>query len=110
MCSLTDVASEIDAAGPEIFTFNELVALLARVVGSKARIIHVGPTIQLILARIFSGLTGDITLTGDEIRGLMSDLLVSQCAPTATTRLSEWLARHADTIGIRYRSELSLRA
>jgi hypothetical protein len=40
----------------------------------------------------------------------MSDLLVSKCRPIATTRLSEWLAHNADEIGIRYRSELSLRA
>lgn len=100
----------IDAVGPESFTFNDLVALLARTVASNSRIIHVGPSVQLLLARIFSRLTGDVTLTRDEIRGLMSDLLVSKCAPTAKTRLSDWLADNADTIGLRYRSELSLRA
>ena len=100
----------IDAVGPEIFTFNELVALLARTVASKAWIVHVSPSVELVLARIFSRLMGDVTLTRDEIRGLMGDLLVSKNAPTATTRLSEWLARNADMIGTRYRSEVSLRA
>ena len=100
----------IDAVGPEIFMFNELVALLARTVASKAWIVHVSPSVELILARIFSRLTGDVTLTGDEIRGLMEDLLVSKNAPTATTRLSEWLTCNADTIGTCYRSEVSLRA
>ena len=100
----------IDAVGPESFTFNELVALLARTVGSSTRIIHVRPSVQLALARIFSWVTGDVTLTRDEIRGLMSDLLVSRSPPTAKTRFSEWLAHNADTIGLRYRSELSLRA
>lgn len=110
-----DMANErcnvaIDAVGPELFTFDELVALLARTVASKARIVHVSPSVQLILAWIFSVLTRDVTLTRDEIRGLMSDLLRSKSAPTATTRLSEWLARNADVIGTRYRSEVSLRA
>jgi len=100
----------IDAVGPETFTFNELVALLARTVASKAWFVHVSPSVQLILAWLFSRLTGDVTLTRDEIRGLMGDLLVSKSAPTATTRLSEWLARNADVIGTRYRSELLLRA
>jgi len=100
----------IDAVGPEIFTFNELVALLARTVASKAWFVHVSPSVELILARVFSRLTADVTLTRDEIRGLMGDLLVSKSAPTATTRLSEWLARNADVIGTRYRSEVSLRA
>ncbi len=110
-----DMANEqrnlaIDAVGPEIFTFNELVALLARTVASKARVVHVSPSVELILARIFSKLTGDVTLTHDEIRGLMQDLLVSTSAPTATTRLSEWLAHNANRIGTSYRSEMSLRA
>jgi uncharacterized protein YbjT (DUF2867 family) len=111
----TDMANEqrnlaIDAVGPEVITFNELVALLARTVASKARIVHVNPLVELILARIFSLLTGDVTLTHDEIQGLMQNLLVSTSAPTATTRLSEWLARNADMIGTSYRSEMSLRA
>jgi uncharacterized protein YbjT (DUF2867 family) len=100
----------IDAVGPELFTFNELVALLARTVASKARIIHVSPSVQLVFAWIFSALTRDVTLTRDEIRGLMSGLLRSTNAPTATTRLSEWLASNAKVIGTRYRSELSRRA
>jgi NADH dehydrogenase len=100
----------IDAVGPEIFTFNELVALLARTVASKARIIHVSPSVELVLARIFSRLTGDVTLTRDEIRGLMQELLVSRSAPAAATHLSEWLRCNADLIGTHYRSEMALRA
>src|SRR5262249_54246856 len=100
----------IDVAGPEIFTFNELVALLARTVASKARIIHVSASFQLILSTIFSRLMRDVTLTRDEIRGVMSDLLVSNSEPAAATRLSEWLVDRSDKIGTRYRSELSLRA
>jgi NADH dehydrogenase len=48
----------IDAVGPEIFTFNELVKLLARTVASKARIVHVSPSVELVLAWLFSRLTG----------------------------------------------------
>jgi NADH dehydrogenase len=100
----------IDAVGPELFRFSELVALIARTVNSNARIVHVAPTIQLILAQLFGKLTGDATLTRDEIRGLMLDLLVSKGQPTAPTRLSEWLGEHSNTLGIHYRSEMSLRS
>jgi NADH dehydrogenase len=100
----------IDAVGPEIFTFNELVALLAKTVASKALIVHVSPSVELILARFFNRLTGDVTLTRDEIQGLMLDLLVSKNAPTATTRLTEWLAGNAEMMGTSYRSEVSRRA
>jgi uncharacterized protein YbjT (DUF2867 family) len=100
----------IDAIAPEIFTFNQLVKLLAGAIRSKARLVHVPPSVQLILARAFSRFTGDVTLTRDEIRALMSDLLISKSAPNGTTCLSEWLTHNVDAIGTRYRSELSLRA
>jgi NADH dehydrogenase len=110
-----DVATDghsiaLDAVGPEVFTFNELVALLARTVASKAWIVHVGPSVQLTLARIFGTLIGDVTLTRDEIRGLMQNLLIAPTAPTTSTRLSEWLAHNAEIIGTHYRSEMLLRA
>jgi uncharacterized protein YbjT (DUF2867 family) len=100
----------MDAVGPERFTFNELVALLSRTVASKSWIFHVSPLVELYFAKLFGLLTGDVTLTYDEIRGLMADLLVSQHPPTAPTRLSEWLARNFTVIGTCYRSELSRRA
>jgi NADH dehydrogenase len=100
----------LDAAGPEIFTFNELVALIARTIHSRARIVHVSPDIQLLLAWIVGKLTGDVTLTRDEVRGLCADLLLSHSAPTAPTRLSEWLTRNADQIGKAYLSEVARRA
>ncbi len=109
---LADQSADVimDAVGPETFTFNQLVGLLARTVGSNSRIIHVSPSVQLILAKVFSVLTRDVTLTSDEIRGLMNDLLVSRQSPTATTRLSEWLVLNASTIGTHYRSEVAMRA
>jgi NADH dehydrogenase len=99
----------MDAVGPETFTFNELVAMLARAVGSKSWIVHVSPSVELFLAQLFGTLTGDVTLTRDEILGLMADLLVSHSRPTAATRLSEWLACNADELGLRYSSEIARR-
>jgi NADH dehydrogenase len=99
----------IDAVGPETFTFNELVDLLRRIVGSRARILHVSPTAVLLFARLFSVATRDITLTSDEIGGLMADLLVSRGSPTGPTRLTEWLAQNAGEMGSCYSSELARR-
>ncbi|MGH7841123.1 MAG: hypothetical protein ACREQD_08320 [Candidatus Binataceae bacterium] len=53
---------------------------------------------------------GDITLTRDEVIGLSDDLLVSHAPPAAPTRLSEWLAHNAASLGVRYASELARRA
>jgi uncharacterized protein YbjT (DUF2867 family) len=99
----------IDAVGPEIFTFNDLVALVARTVGSRARIVHLGPAIALTFARLIGIATRDVTLTNDEIRGLMADLLIARGPPTAPTKFSEWIGRNAENIGARYASELARR-
>jgi len=100
----------IDAVGPEVFRFNELVDLIARIVGSRARIVHVSPQLALFLASLVGRITHDMTLTRDEIRGLMADLLVSDSQPTAPTRLSEWLQANRATIGTSYASELARRS
>jgi uncharacterized protein YbjT (DUF2867 family) len=99
----------IDAVGPETFTFNEVVALIAREVGSRARIIHVPPTITFACAWIIGRAMDDVTLTLNEVRGLMANLLVSSAPPTAPTRFSEWLRSNADTFGLHYASEIAKR-
>ncbi len=97
----------LDAVGPEIFTFDELVRMLASAVRSKARIVHVDPRIALALTTIIGWTVRDVTLTGDEVRGLMSNLLVTDSEPNAATRFSEWLRSNADKIGVAYASELA---
>src|SRR6266853_3863445 len=42
----------LDAVGPEVFTFEDLVRLIADGVGSKARLIHVQPWVALRLLRL----------------------------------------------------------
>lgn len=97
----------IDAVGPEIYTFEELVQLIAGKVGSRARIIHVRPSVALFLSRLVGRAVHDVVLTQEEIEGLMAGLLVSRNAPTGRTRLSEWASRHAHLLGRRYTSELN---
>jgi uncharacterized protein YbjT (DUF2867 family) len=97
----------LDAVGPEIFTFDELVRMLASAVRSKARIVHVDPRIAVALTKIIGWTVRDVTLTRDEVRGLMSNLLVTDSEPNAATRFSEWLRSNADKIGVAYASELA---
>ena len=100
----------IDAVGPEVFRFYELVDLITRTVGSRARMVHVSPQLALFLASLVGRITHDMTLTRDEIRGLMADLLISDSQPTAPTRLSEWLQANRASIGTSYASELARRS
>ncbi len=96
----------VDAVGPEVFTFEEMVRLMALKIGVKTRMLRVGPGMGMFLSRIVGYAVRDVTLTRDEIEGLMANLLVSNEPPTGRTRLSEWLDAHADELGRGYVSEL----
>jgi uncharacterized protein YbjT (DUF2867 family) len=95
-----------DAVGPETYTFDGLVRLIAQKIRSRAKIIHVEPGLALFLARLISHMVKDVVITKDEIDGLMSNLLVSEGSSTGHTRLSEWLEQNANTVGATYISDL----
>jgi uncharacterized protein YbjT (DUF2867 family) len=96
----------LDAVGPEVFTFNALVALLARSIGSRTRVVHFSPGPTFICTTLLGWLVRDVVLTREEIDELMAGLLVSREAPCGRTRLSEWLRDNANHLGKRYASEL----
>jgi uncharacterized protein YbjT (DUF2867 family) len=96
----------LDAAGPDILTFEELVRLIASILQRKVRLIHVSPELAFVLANLVEPFVGDVLITRDEISGLMANLLISQQPPTGQTHLREWLAQNAATVGKRYASEL----
>ena len=97
----------IDAVGPEIFKYEELIRLIADRVKSKARIIHVRPGLALFLSKFIGYMVNDKVLTRDEVEGLMSNLLVSGNPPTGKTLLSDWLTQNAGIVGTCYASELA---
>lgn len=97
----------LDAVGPEAFTYNDLVQQIRSAVASTARVIHVSPSLLLHGSRILGFFLNDVVLTKDEIDGLMADLLVSNNAPTGSTRLSDWLSKNTAALGQRYASELA---
>jgi len=96
----------LDAVGPEVFRFEELVRLVRGAVGSRALLVPVPPALLLAAARLLGAIVRDVVLTPDEIAGLTANLLVSKEPPTAPTRLSEWLAGSAQGLGSEWASEL----
>jgi len=96
----------IDAVGPETFSFDDLVRLIAVAVHSKTRLVHVRPGVALSMLRLVEPFVGDVVLTPEEIDGLMANLLVSKEPPTGQTRFSEWLAQNQSILGVKYASEL----
>lgn len=95
-----------EAVGPEIFSFSELVRLIARRVGRRARLIHLPPAAALAATGVLGLFVHDRILTREEIDGLMAGLLVSSRAPTGHTRFSDWLSANAKALGLSYASEI----
>lgn len=98
-----------DAIGPETFTYRELVRAVARAIGVRRAIVGVPPGIGYQLGRIVGWMMRDQFITREEIRGLMAGLLHVDSPPSGTTRLSDWMADNAGSLGRRYASELSRR-
>jgi NADH dehydrogenase len=92
----------LDAVGPETFTFDQLVRMIAGQINSRAKIVHVRPSLALVLAKLIGCGLRDVVITRDEIDGLMSNLLISETEATTPTLFSEWLNLNADRIGRRY--------
>jgi NADH dehydrogenase len=102
-----DCNTVLDAAGPEIFTYEELVCLVARALQRKPYIVHFTPGTTFFLSRLLGLAVGDVLLTREEIAGLMANLLVSGSSPTGRTRFIVWLEQNAAKVGVSYASELA---
>jgi len=97
----------IDAVGPETFTFEDLVRLIARTIGRRLLFVHVPPAAALGAAAAIGRVVGDVLVTRDELDGLMAGLVTTEGPATGSRRLSEWLTKEADTVGRRYASEIT---
>ena len=95
-----------DAAGPETFTFEELLRLLASAVSARVRLVRTPPSLGFALTRLV-GLLRDTVLTRDEVDGfLMAGLLTSNGVPTGRTKLGDCLGGEGESLGLSYVSEL----
>ncbi len=99
----------IEAIGPETFTYRELVAIIGRAVGVKRPIISISPIVGYWSCRLIGLFVGDVVITREEIRGLMEGRLYVDAPPLGTTRLTDWVERHRDTLGRHYTSEMARR-
>jgi uncharacterized protein YbjT (DUF2867 family) len=94
-----------DAAGPDTFTFKEMVHLIAQKIGRRSMLFQASPRVSLLLLKVVGLLVDDVVLTQDELGALMTNLLVSNDRPAGRTRLSDWLDQKAETLGRKYASE-----
>ena len=96
----------LDAVGPDVFTFKEMVELIGEKIGAKRPMISLPPRLALLAAQFLSIFVKDILLTPEEVDGLMAGLLVSKEPPTGRTSLANWLDANKKQAGAKYASEL----
>ena len=99
----------INAIGPETFAYRGLVELIRETLGLKRLIVSVPPGLGYWACRMVGVMVRDVVITREEIRGLMEGRLYVEATPLGTTKLSEWIARHKETLGRHYTSELARR-
>lgn len=99
----------INAIGPETFTYRELVKTIGEIIGKKRPLINVPPLLGYTGAKITGLLMNDIVMTWDELKALMSNLLYVTSPPVGSTKLTDWARENANSLGIKYASELSRR-
>lgn len=99
----------IDAIGPETLTYRELVEEVGRAIGKNRPIVSIHPRLGLLCGQLVGVLLRDVTITWEEIRGLMENRLCTESPPAGATKLSEWLPKHAHDLGRRYSNELARR-
>ena len=99
----------VDAVGLEVYTFRDMWKQLARSMNLWRPVLPVPAGVGYFAARVLGTLVGDVMLTRDEIAGLSQNRLAVTGAGVGKRRLSDWVQRHASTLGRHYASELARR-
>jgi len=96
----------LDAIGPESFTFQEFVQLIASHIKPDIKLLHISPTIGIMFGKLIGLVLRDNILTRNELKGLMDEMLTSKQKPNGTTAFSDWLISNKEKIGSIYSSEI----
>ncbi len=96
-----------DAVGPESYTFDELVKLIAEKIGRRVWLLHLPAPLAYISTRVAGWGLGDVVLTWAEDNGLVANLLAASAPAAGRTRLSEWLETNHERLGRKYASEVA---
>jgi uncharacterized protein YbjT (DUF2867 family) len=102
-----EASTVLDAVGPETFTFEELVRLIAGHVERSVRLVHLPMPLAYVSTLVTGWFVRDVVLTWEEYQGLMGNLLAPEGPSSGETRLSKWLAENRYHIGGHYASEVA---
>ena len=96
----------LDAAGPERYSYDDFVRLIARAVGGRARVWRSSPRLALGAARVAGFFLRDVVVTRDELDALAAGLLVSSGPPLGRDSFERWITESGERLGETYTSEL----
>jgi uncharacterized protein YbjT (DUF2867 family) len=96
----------VDAIGPEEYTFESFVRLIAKTLSRNAVFLRTPPGLGIILGKVIGFALQDVLLTKEELDGLMTNMLTSDQEPNGRTEFSAWLRENKQSVGSTYCSEL----
>jgi NADH dehydrogenase len=105
--AVTTASGTVDAAGPEEYSFAELVRLVGAAIGCRRPLVPAPRRVALALGAVAAAARRDVVLTREEVEGLRASLLVSHEPPLGRDSFRGWLERHGASLGRAYVSELA---
>jgi NADH dehydrogenase len=99
-------AETIDAAGPEVYEFADLVRMLGRAAHGRARVVRAPTALGLGLTAVANRFLRDIVVTREELEALAAGLLLSSEPPRGRRSFADWVEASGRQLGTRYVSEL----
>lgn len=99
--------TNIDAVGPEDYTFEDFVRLVAQALSRNVIFTRTPARLGIFLGKVIGLALQDVILTKAELDGLMMNMLTSDQEPNGKTKFSAWLRENKHSIGRTYSSELA---
>ena len=96
----------LDAVGPESLAFKDMVAAIRTATGSHAVIVPAPGWLIPPVASALGAVLRDVLLTAEEYQAMAAGLADSSAPATGQTSLTDWIAKHGDSLGRTYASEL----
>ena len=96
----------LDAVGPESLAFKDLVAAIRTATGSHAVIVPAPGWLIPPASAALGVMLRDVLLTAEEYHAMAAGLADSSAPATGRTSLTDWIAKHGDSLGRTYASEL----
>ncbi|HMD92611.1 MAG TPA: NAD(P)H-binding protein [Trebonia sp.] len=96
----------LDAVGPESLAFKDMVAAIRTATGSHALIVPAPGWLIPPVSSALGAVLRDVLLTAEEYQAMAAGLADSSAPATGQTSLTDWIAKHGDSLGRTYASEL----